>query len=197
MSEATDFSELIRQVRSGDETASAELVRHFEPFILRMVRVRMRQHARFEWIRHDVGSSDVCQSVLRSLFHGLRQDRYRFDRPADLERLLQVMIRFNVATKARRASVKLRELMDEFEQGGWIDPAAGPGCQVDDQDLIEAIQGQFTEEELKILTIWLDGRAWADIGRELGCTDDAARIRLSRAFARVRARMLREDRNGA
>ena len=37
----TDFLDLIRRARSGDEAASAELVRHFEPFIQRVVRIRM------------------------------------------------------------------------------------------------------------------------------------------------------------
>ncbi len=84
----------------------------------------MRQRGDYDRLRHDVGSSDVCQSVFRSLFRGLRENRYQLDQPQDLEKLLQVMIRFNVATKARRSHVRLRELSDDFEQAGWSD--AGP-----------------------------------------------------------------------
>ena len=101
-------------------------MRRFEPFIQRIVRIRMRQRGDFDRLRREVGLSDVCQSVFRSLFRGLSRDRYQLDQPGDLERLLQVMIRFNVATKARRSSVRLRELFDDFEQQGWIDSGGAP-----------------------------------------------------------------------
>ena len=77
----------------------------------------------YDRLRHDVGSSDVCQSVFRSLFRGLKANRFQLDQQGDLEKLLHVMIRFNVATKARRSAVRLRELIDDFDQAGWIDPA--------------------------------------------------------------------------
>ncbi len=109
---------------------------------------------------------------------GLRENRYQLDQPGDLERLLQVMIRFNVATKARRSSVRLRELIDDFEQGGWMDSGPRPDQEVAEQDLIEAIQEQFSEEELELLTLWLDDTPWAAIGQKLGCSGDAARVRL-------------------
>jgi RNA polymerase sigma factor (sigma-70 family) len=197
MSAVTDFPELVRRARSGEEAASTELVRRFEPFLQRVVRIRMRRRGDFDRLRHDVGSSDVRQSVFRSLFRGLKEHRYQLDQPGDLERLLQVMIRFNVATRARRSSVRLRELIDDFEQQGWLDSTPGPDQKVADQDLIEAIQEHFSEEELEVLTMWLDGTPWADIGQKLGCTADAARVRLSRAVARVREEMVRGDRAGA
>ena len=83
----------------------------------------MRQHAKSHEIRHDVGSADVCQSVLRSLFQGLKKQRYELGKPADLQKLLQVMVRFSVASKARKSSVKLRILLDEYAQDAWRDSA--------------------------------------------------------------------------
>jgi DNA-directed RNA polymerase specialized sigma24 family protein len=107
------------------------------------------------------------------------------------------MIRFNVATKARRSHVRLRELIDDFERGGWMDSGPPPDRQVADQDLIEAIQEQFTEQELELLTLWLDDTPWVSIGEKFGCTADAARVRLSRAVARVREKMSTQDHTGA
>jgi DNA-directed RNA polymerase specialized sigma24 family protein len=192
MAEPLDLLDLIRRARSGDEAASAELVHRLEPFIQRVVSMRMRQRGDYEVLRRAVGSSDVCQSVFRSLFRGLRNNRYQLDQPGDLEKLLQRMVRFNVATKARRASVRLRELIHEFEQGGWIDPAPRPDEEVADQELIEVIQDQFSEDELELLALWLDDAPWADIGQKNGCSADAARVRLGRAIARVREKMSRE-----
>jgi DNA-directed RNA polymerase specialized sigma24 family protein len=197
MSQPLDFLELIRQVRSGDEAASADLVRQLRPFVQRVARIRMRLRRDYDRLRHDVGSSDVCQSVFRSLFRGLRENRYQLDQPRDLERLLQVMIRFHVSSKARRSSVKLRELIDDFEQGEWMAAGPGPVQAIDDRDLIEAVQDQFSEEELELLTLWLDDTSWAKIGEKIGCTADGARVRLKRAVVRVRNAMGAEDHAGA
>ncbi len=190
-----DVLDLIRCARSGDEAAWTELVQCIAPFIQRVARIRMRLHGKSDEIRHDLGSSDVCQSVFRSLFQGLRENRYRFDQPQDLEKLLYVMVRFNVATKASRSSVRLRELIEDFEQAGWIHPGPAPENEVADQDLVEAIQEQFSEEELEILTMWLDDVPWTEIGQKLGLAGDAARMRLNRAVARVRDHMRADNRN--
>jgi DNA-directed RNA polymerase specialized sigma24 family protein len=78
-----------------------------------------------------------------------------------------------------------------------MDSGPRPDERIAEQDLIEAIQEQFTEEELEILTLRLDDTPWAAIGEKLGCSGDAARVRLTRAVARVREKLKREDRSGA
>ena len=60
-------------------------------------------------------------------------------------------------------------------------PGLRPDQEVAEQDLIEAIQEQFSEEELEILTLWLDDMPWAAIGQKLGCSGDAARVRLNQS----------------
>ena len=197
MAQQIDFLDLIQRARSGDQTAATELVRRFEPFIQRMVRIRMYRRGDRDRLRHDIGSADVCQSVFRSLFRGLRKNRYRLEGPGDLEKVLHVMIRYNLATKARRSSVKLRELLGDFEQQGWIDSGPQPDQEVAQQELITAIQEELSAEELDILTQSLDGTSWESIGQKLGTTADAARMRLKRALHRVRTKMGTEDREGA
>jgi DNA-directed RNA polymerase specialized sigma24 family protein len=194
MTQPADVLDLIRRARSGEESASAELARRIEPFIQRVVRTRMGTRGRRGSIEREIGSSDVCQSVFRSLFHGLRTNRYRLDQPGDLERLLTVMIRFNVATTARRSSVKLRELIENFEEGGWIDAGPRPDQAVVERDLIDAVQSKFSGDELELLTLWLDDTPWSVIGDKLGCTADAARVRLKRAVNRVQDKMSEPDR---
>ena len=58
------FTDFIRRIRAGDNTAAAELVRRYEPFIRRAVRVQLdgRRLCRL------LDSTDVCQSVLASFF---------------------------------------------------------------------------------------------------------------------------------
>ena len=140
-------------------------------------------------IEREFASSDVCQSVFRSLFQGIKDNRYRFDRPTDLERLLQVMVRFNVAAKARRSSVKLRKLFDEFDGEAWVDGNRPPDEVVGERELADVIRSQFTDDELEILTLWLDDRTWVQIAAVLGGTADSLRVRLRRAIARIRQKM--------
>ena len=104
MTASADLLDLIRRAQLGDEMASTELVRRFEPFIHRVVRLPMRQRRDYNRLRHELGCSDVCQSVLKSLFRGLRNNRFRLDQPGDLEKLLQTMVRFTLATKGRRTA---------------------------------------------------------------------------------------------
>ena len=160
MCELMDFNEVVWRASQGDETASAELVREFEPFIQRVARIRMRKRGDYDRIRREFGASDVCQSVFKSLFRGLKRNRYALAGPDDLKKLLQTMVRFSIATKARRSAVRLRALISEIEEQGLSDGRPLPDEQVADQDLIEAIQEEFSEEELQILTLWLDDLKW-------------------------------------
>jgi RNA polymerase sigma factor (sigma-70 family) len=193
MCDLTDFNELVWRASQGDEAASAELVREFEPFLQRVARIRMRKRGDYDRLRREFGSSDVCQSVFKSLFRGLKHNRYAFTGPDDLKKLLQTMVRFNIATKARRSAVRLRALISEIEELDLSDDRPPPDEEVADRELIEAIQEEFSEEELQILTLWLDDLKWAQIGERLGENPDAIRFRLRRAFERVRRRFRAES----
>jgi DNA-directed RNA polymerase specialized sigma24 family protein len=186
MSTNDDFLELIRRVRSGDEVAASALVSQFEPFILRVVRLRMRNRGDFERLRHDVGSIDVCQSVFKSLFVRLRGGRFDLNQPQDMEKLLASMARFKIANKARRLSVIWREVSRECAEANHADPGPGPEKPVEDRDLAEAIVQLFSFEELELVNRRLDDQSWPEISLALGGSADALRKKLDRAFERIR-----------
>ena len=100
MPEHHDFPELIRLIRVGDNDAAARLAQEFEPFIRRFVRFRMRNRPNHERLRPEMDSADICQSVFKSLFVGLREGRFELSRPDQLAKLLSAMSRYKVATKA-------------------------------------------------------------------------------------------------
>jgi RNA polymerase sigma factor (sigma-70 family) len=192
VAEQDELLDLIRQVQSGDGAAWTKLVQRLQPFMHRVIRIRMRRRADYDRLRHDVGASDVCQSVFESLFRGFKKNRYELNHSDDLLKLLQTMIRFNLATKARRASVRLRELLDDFEKEGWIDRRAHPE-QEGRLDLIDAIQERFSGHELDILLRRLDGHTWEQIADQFGCARDAVRKRLARAIARLDVKLETQD----
>ena len=106
------FQDLIVRVRSGDQDAWTQFARIFEPFVLRVVRFAIRKQTNYRKIRSRLGSSDICQSVFKSLFVGLKEGRFELNQPEQLQKLLRIMTRFKIATECRRLSVILREVMD-------------------------------------------------------------------------------------
>jgi DNA-directed RNA polymerase specialized sigma24 family protein len=186
MAESDSFPELIRAVRAGDEDAAARLMREFEPFILRVARFQMRHRRDHDRLRPRVGYSDICQSVFKSLFDGLKKGRFQLEQPEQLEKLLSAMSRLKIATEARKLSVILREVLYVDAPQNRVDPAPGPEKPVEDRDLSEAIIKQFSADELDLLMRRLDDQPWSEIAAALGSQVDAVRKKLARAVARVR-----------
>jgi len=186
MPESCDFQELIRLARAGDEDAAARLAHEFEPFIRRFVRFRMRQRSNHDRLRPEIDSADICQSIFKSLFVGLREGRFELNRPEQLAKLLSAMVRFKVATKARRLSVTLREILELDAPKDRADSGPGPEKLVDDRDALEAILKLFEADELELLIRRLDDQPWSAIALAVGGTAEALRKKLMRAIERVR-----------
>jgi DNA-directed RNA polymerase specialized sigma24 family protein len=186
MYESSGFQELIARARAGDEAAAARLTREFEPFIRRFVRVRMRSRSNREQLRTELDSADICQSVFKSLFVGLRGGRFELDQPEQMQKLLSAMVRFKVATKARRLSVTLREVLDGEELREPVDSGPGPEKAVDDKDLLDAILEKFASDEVDLLVRRLHDQPWPAIAEAVGGTAEALRKKLARALERVR-----------
>ncbi|MGO9916285.1 MAG: RNA polymerase subunit sigma-24 [Isosphaeraceae bacterium] len=186
MPECSDFQELIRLARAGDEVAAARLAHEFEPFIRRFVRFRMRQRSNHDRLRPEIDSADICQSIFKSLFVGLREGRFELNRPEQLAKLLSAMVRFKVATKARRLSVTLREILELDAPMDRADSRPGPEKVVDDRDALETILKLFEEDELELLIRRLDDQPWPTIALAVGGTAEGLRKKLTRAIERVR-----------
>ena len=186
MPESGDFQEMIRLARAGDEKAAARLAIEFEPFIRRFVRFRMRTRSNHDRLRPEIDSADICQSIFKSLFVGLREGRFELNRPEQLAKLLSAMARFKVATKARRLSVTLREILELDAPRDRADSGPGPEKLVDDRDALETIVKLFDRDELEILVRRLDDQPWSAIALALGGTAEGLRKKLTRAIERVR-----------
>ena len=184
MPDQDEFLELILRVRAGDESAATDLVRRIEPFILRVARLQMRQR-RSGPLPHDVGSSDVCQSVLASLFKGLKENRFALASPEKLMALLRTMIQFIVLGKARKLSVTRRVLLGPDDHEAVVDSSPGPEQPVIDNDRMIVFLDRLTEDELVLLKRRLDGQPWKQIAAELGEGVEALRKRLERGMERV------------
>ncbi|HVS35449.1 MAG TPA: sigma-70 family RNA polymerase sigma factor [Gemmataceae bacterium] len=181
MDEEASFLELIRRVRSGDETAALDLVRRYEPAVRRIVRLQLRDPR----LRRILDSMDVCQSVMASFFHRAATGQYDIDRPAQLLRLLAVMARNKLASQARASCVVRRELPADGVQEAWSAPGQEPSCEAAWKDLLHEVRQRLSVEERGLADRRAAEQEWTEIAAEVGGSPEALRKRLARGLDRV------------
>jgi RNA polymerase sigma factor (sigma-70 family) len=176
-----DFAALMRRVRAGDEEAAAELVRHYEPVIRRVVRIRLVD-AR---LRRVFDSQDICQSVLGSFFVRAALGQFEVDTPEDLLKLLTQMARNKLSDQARRQAVRRGEdtgvaaTVPDMNVVPSQDPS--PSQQVALRELLHEARRRLSADERRLLELREQGREWSEIAAEMGVGAEALRKRFSRA----------------
>jgi RNA polymerase sigma-70 factor (ECF subfamily) len=115
----TSIEGLLDRLRSGDEAATGELFRAFEPFLRGLVRRRLpaRVRGRFD-------SADVVQSAWASLLDGLREARWQFPDTSSFRGFLAQVVLCRLYDRSRSA----------LTQTGREEPLADlgrelPGCE--------------------------------------------------------------------
>ena len=177
------LKEWIKRIKLGDQTAAAELVRHFEPEIRRFVRVRLTDPK----LRRFMDSMDVVQSVMGRFFQGIQSDRLQVEHPLQLLRLLMTMARNSLLDHVRRAKVRT----DVTGTGGdqelqfVADRHTGQAELVEQADLVALVRGRLSSEEQRALDRWLLGDGWEQMSQDFGCEPDAIRKKVTRAIDRA------------
>ena len=183
--EEPGFAEFLRRLRERDEHAARELVRCYEPAIRRAARLRLRDPL----LRRVIESDDICQAVFASFFVRTAQGEYNLESPDQLLRLLATIARNKVATYASRERAGRRD-QRRIDPGVVLEecPASGdsPSRQTAAEELVQEAQRRLTPRERELLQRRTQGLEWAEIARELGGSPDGLRVRLARAFARLR-----------
>jgi RNA polymerase sigma-70 factor (ECF subfamily) len=189
MPEDTSFVSLIRRVRAGDQDAAAELVRHYEPMVRRVVRLRL-VHSR---LRRQLDSMDICQSVLGSFFVRVALGQYDLHTPEQLLKLLGVMARNKLADQARKHPALPAETLKDKEGPPNLEDVAAPGPspsrQIVARDLLQQFRARLSEEERQLADRRARGQEWNEIATEVGGQPDALRKKLTRAVDRVARQM--------
>jgi RNA polymerase sigma-70 factor (ECF subfamily) len=185
MSESSDFHDLIGRVRSGDEAAAVELVRRYEPFIRRAVRIRLGDTR----LERAFDSMDVCQSVMASFFLRAALGQYELNAPEQLLRLLEAMARHKLADRVdqERAGCRDNRRVEEgsAETREVAAGASSPSRQVAARELLEEVQRRLSADERQLVELRQQGMDWAAIAEQVGGSPDACRKRLARAADRV------------
>jgi RNA polymerase sigma factor (sigma-70 family) len=189
MSEDLAFLDLIRRVRDGDEEASAELVRRFEPAIRVAVRVRLTDPG----LRRVFDSMDICQSVLGSFFARTAQGQFELNKPGQLLKLFVTMARNRLTNHALQQRAACRDYRRNEAAGhsnsDLADPGPSPSEIVAGTELLQAFRDRLSAAEQQLAEQRSGGRSWKEIAAELGGTPNALRMQLERAIDRVALEM--------
>jgi DNA-directed RNA polymerase specialized sigma24 family protein len=174
-----DFERFLAAVQAGDRKTATDLVRQYEPYIRRVIHLRLADHG----VRHVVDSVDICQSVMADFFEKAEPNRFVLRSPDDLRRLLVTMALNKLRNWARHEGRHEGDLPD-----GWSpvtrDPT--PSRVAATEDEIAFLVRRLPPMEARLFDLSrLQGRSWDEIAREEGGTPDALRMRLLRAVTRI------------
>jgi RNA polymerase sigma-70 factor (ECF subfamily) len=187
---------LLGRLRAGDESAAAEIVRLYQPAILRAVRARLR-HRR---LGRAVAASDICQSVFAAFFVRAIAGQYDLAEPGQLLALLLRMAQNRVAHQARKQQAQRRDVRRVAPAGveelGLAAEGGSPSRLVAGKELLEAVRGQLSAEERQLADLRAQGLTWAEIAAQVGGTPDGRRVQLARALDRVAGQLGLEEEGG-
>jgi DNA-directed RNA polymerase specialized sigma24 family protein len=166
---AAPDQQLIAAYRRGDETAAVALFERYHVRLLELIRNQLG------WQLKEVeGSSDVAQSVLRSFYSQIQENRVQLG-PSDSLWPLLVTITLNKVRnlgkfwqrQRRDASrqVPLDSQNDPLEQG----PSPQDAMAV--KELIDHLLEPFSERRRKILELILAGEPVGQIAADVGTTE--------------------------
>jgi RNA polymerase sigma-70 factor (ECF subfamily) len=189
------FAALIARARESDPAALAELVRRYEPRVRLVARVLLGPA-----LQPYVDSMDLVQSVHRSVLRGVQEGKLAVSTPEELVALVRTMVRRKAARQWRRAR-RQRRL-----ESGSCDSANLPdlllALQSNEEDPARAAQLSEAVRRLcdgldagqrRLMELRLDGHTTAEIAAELGLSDVALRVRLTRLRQRLRASGVLDD----
>ena len=185
MTEDSDFQDLIRRVRAGDQEAAFDLVRSYEPAIRRAVRIRLADTR----LARAFDSMDICQSVMASFFLRTAMGQYELNGPEQLLKLLATMARHKLADQVDKERAECRDNR-RVEEGSpesrqLLAAANSPSRQAAAQELLQEVQRRLSPEERQLVELRNQGVDWAAIAVKLGGSPEALRKRLARATDRV------------
>lgn len=187
------FHSLLSQARLGSDAALADLLEHYREF-LRIVAETTLDSC----VRPKVGISDVVQESIIEAWQDF--DAFRGDREPEFRSWLTRILVNNVLNKCR--DWKLRQKRDLRREvslaaigtrlNALVDPAALSASTIvarqEQQQELERALGRLSKEHQAVIVLrYREQLPFAEIGRRMNRTSDAARMLWRRAFKQLAA----------
>jgi RNA polymerase sigma-70 factor (ECF subfamily) len=173
------ISDLLRQARAGSDRAAREIVEHYGPYILKVVRQRLNKK-----LRSKFDSVDFVQSVWASFF-SIPPQRYQFEEPEDLIAFLEQLARHKVVEEVRqRLRGQKRDvgreillthpnLVKESDLTGRGSPTPSQVAMAE-EEWQRALAGQASHHQ-HVMESFRGGRSPKQIAEELGISEKTVR----------------------
>ena len=186
-----DSEQLARLAAAGDEQALAELLQRHLPAVRAFVRSHMAPQ-----LRARESTSDVVQSVCRELL--THQDRFQHPGEHGFVAWLYTTARRKIQNRARDLQREKRDAGREVHDLGEttlgalgaaysrISSPSGRALRAEEVQRLENAIDQLPDEQREVITLaHLAGLSRAEIGVQMGRSEEAVRALLHRAKARL------------
>lgn len=181
--EEFDEQDHLRRIAQGDETAARELLRHFHPFVLKLVRAHLPRR---------VSEEDLTQMVFIKIFQNL--DRYRGQVPLAhwISRVTVNTCLNELRAEKRRPEWRLADFDEETSTA--IEKIARTESDLASRDdtreakaLLDRMLARLpADDRLLITLLHLEERSVEEIHALTGWSHAAVRVRAFRARARMK-----------
>lgn len=174
-----EFTDLFVAARNGDESAFADWLLEYEPYLRRVIHLRLTDVR----LRRLFETMDIYQSVAGDFLRWAGEGDGAFASREKVRNFLVTMVVNKINAKARAAKNRPVSLPTGYE------PAAGdpsPSQHMAGREAAAAIRAKLSEEEAWLLDERGDGRTWRDLAAERGRNPDTLRMQYVRLIARLR-----------
>ena len=180
------FPEFLAVLQSGDRQAVEELLRHLDPFLRRVIRLRLIDGR----LRRLVDTADIFQSLLKDFLSRREADRPPAPELGGLSAYLAAAVHHKIQTRMRAARRHAGDLPD-----GWDPASPEPAAaqHIEEDDLSQAVRARLPEQTRPLFDLKLQGLTWAEIAGRVGGKPDALRMRLTRSVAAVLGELGHEE----
>jgi RNA polymerase sigma-70 factor, ECF subfamily len=176
---------LVDRLRAGDETAFVEVVRRYQPRLLRLAQATVGSRAVAE---------EVCQDTWLAVFRGVERFEGRSSFKTWLFRVL-INRAHTSAAREQRAGRPDEDVVERFDSDGeWAEPPVPWSERVDDRLVAERLAHrvhdllpELPDQQRQVVVLRdVEGLDSADVATLLGITEGNQRVLLHRGRARLR-----------
>jgi RNA polymerase sigma-70 factor (ECF subfamily) len=176
---------LVERLRAGDEDAFAQLVRHYQPPLLRLAVATVGSRAVAE---------EVCQDTWLAVLRGVERFEGRSSLKTWLFRIMLNRARTSVGREQRAG--RPDDEVERFDAtGAWASPPEPWADRVDDRLVaehlakrVQALLPELPHQQRQVVVLRdVEGLGPVEVAALLGVTDGHQRVLLHRGRAKLRA----------
>jgi RNA polymerase sigma-70 factor (ECF subfamily) len=180
----------LRWIEQGDEVAARELLRHFYPFVLKLVRAHLPRR---------ISEEDLAQMIFIKIFHKLNQYTGRMPLEHWISRIAVNTCLNALKAEKIRPEWRLSDFSEEIATGiealaaTEVDTATEDDCDRAKKLVSELIAQLSPEDRLIITLLHLEEKSVEEIHALTGWSRSAIKVRAFRARARMKKMLNRPE----